>query len=167
MGACDCDEDASVCEKEKITTFPTVRIYPPLPIPTIDVEGELTGKSVFNSAAKFLHSNVIEITNTNINTFINESPSVPKVLLFTDKKGTPIIFKGLSVSFENKLFFGIVRKEDDILVDRYNIKTFPSIIVVKTTEKKPYIYKGEMKYTPIFDWLNVFSEVFVPGGGSS
>jgi len=38
---------------------------------------------------------------------------------------------------------------------------------VKTTEKKPYIYKGEMKFTPIFDFLNVFSEVFVPGGGSS
>jgi len=81
---------------------------------------------------------VIEITSANINTFINDSPSVPKAFLFTDKKGVPMIYKGLSVSFENKLFFGIIRSDDEILVDRYSIKKFPSIIVVKTTEKKPY-----------------------------
>ena len=52
-------------------------------------------------------------------------------------------------------------------MDRYNIKTFPKIIVVKTTEKKPNVYNGEMKFQPIFQYLNIFSEVFVPGGGSS
>jgi hypothetical protein len=59
------------------------------------------------------------------------------VLLFTEKKGTPMIYKGLSVTFENKLFFGIVRSSDDILVERYKIKKFPSIIVVKASEKNP------------------------------
>lgn len=27
--SCDCDENAKLCEKEKVTKFPTVRIYPP------------------------------------------------------------------------------------------------------------------------------------------
>jgi hypothetical protein len=78
-----------------------------------------------------------------------------------------MVYKGLSVTFENKLFFGIVRSSDDILVERYKIKKFPMIIVVKATEKNPQVYKGEMKFTPIHDFLNVFSEVFVPGGGST
>jgi len=56
-----------------------------------------------NVAARYLHSNVIEINPENIETFINDSPSVPKVLLFTDKKGTPTIYKGLSVAFEVKI----------------------------------------------------------------
>lgn len=38
IGACDCDEDASICEKEKITKFPTFRFYPPNPIPAVDYE---------------------------------------------------------------------------------------------------------------------------------
>jgi hypothetical protein len=58
---------------------------------------------------------------------------VPKVLLFTDKpKGTPMIYKGLSVAFEKKLNFGLVRSSDSTLVSKYNIKKFPSVIVIKT-----------------------------------
>jgi len=39
--------------------------------------------------------------------------------------------------------------------------------VVKSTEKKPNVYNGEIKFQTIFEFLNIFSEVFVPGGGSS
>lgn len=38
---------------------------------------------------------------------------------------------------------------------------------MKTTEKKPYYYSGEMKFPSIFKFLNIYSETFVPGGGSS
>ena len=79
-----------------------------------------------------------------------------------------MIYKGLSVAFEKKLNFGIVRSSDEIVVDNYNIKSFPSIIVIKAGEKKPHVFKGkEFKFNEIFEFLNVFSEVFVPGGGSS
>lgn len=40
IGAVDCDSQAKICEKEKITSFPTVRIYPQFPAPTIDMPGE-------------------------------------------------------------------------------------------------------------------------------
>jgi hypothetical protein len=63
---------------------------------------------------------------------LGENPSVPKVLLFTDKKGTPSVYKGLSVAFEKKLNFGVVRSSDETLVSKYMIKTFPTIIVIKT-----------------------------------
>jgi hypothetical protein len=53
-----------------------------------------------NFAAKYLESNVVAITQANIDTFINENPSVPKVFLFTDKKGIPTIYKSLSISFD-------------------------------------------------------------------
>jgi len=44
------------------------------------------------------------------------------------------------------------------------VKTTPTILVVKTSEKKPIFYVGEMKYQNIFDFLNIYSEAFVPGG---
>lgn len=91
------------------------------------------------------------------------------MLLFTDKpKGTPIIYKGLSVAFEKKLNFGLVRSSDSVLVSKYGIKKFPTVIVVKTGEKKPFVYEGkQFNFEGLFDFLNIYSEVFVPGGGSS
>jgi hypothetical protein len=45
---------------------------------------------------------VIEVNATNINKFIQDTPSVPKCLLFTDKPGFPLIYRALSVSFDVK-----------------------------------------------------------------
>ena len=68
-------------------------------MPIAKYNGELKTELIQKFAAKYLHSNVIEITNSNIKTFLAENPSVPKVLLFTDKKGVPMVYKGLSVNF--------------------------------------------------------------------
>jgi hypothetical protein len=40
--------------------------------------------------------------------------------------------------------------------------------VIKTGEKKPIIYDGkDFNFGGLFEFLNIYSEVFVPGGGSS
>jgi len=88
---------------------------------------------------------VIEVTSANLDTFVKESPSVPKALLFTNSKGTPLIFKGLSISFEQKIFFGIVRASEELVMERYGVKDVPSIILLKVGDK-PKKYSGELKY---------------------
>ncbi|KRX05654.1 Thioredoxin-like fold [Pseudocohnilembus persalinus] len=168
VGAIDCNESASICEKEKITTFPTFRIYPPTPHPVIDITENISVKNIQQKAGKELVSKVIEITNTNIEAFLSENPSVPKVLLFTNaQKGIPLMYRGLSVQFEGKQQYGLVRSSDDILVSRYRIKDFPSIILIRNGEKKWETYSGEIKFDNIFKWLNIYSQTFVPGGGES
>jgi hypothetical protein len=93
-----------------------------------------------------VNTNILEVNEANINTFVQENPSVPKALLFTEKKGFPLIYKGLSIEFEKKIAFGIVRSSEASLIDRYNIKSYPKLIVVKTTEKKPSVFNGDMKF---------------------
>jgi hypothetical protein len=158
-----------VCAEESISVFPSFKIYPPTPMPTTVITEDFSAEKLQKAAARYLHSNVIEITNANVNTFLSESPSVPKVLLFTDKeKGTPMLYKGLSVAFEKKLNFGIVRATDSLLTDKYQITSFPSIIVIKAGAPKPFRYTGKaITFRDIFEFLNIYSEVFVPGGGSS
>jgi hypothetical protein len=53
------------------------------------------------------------------------------------------VYKGLSVAFEKKLTFGIVRNTDESLISKYQIKKFPSLIVVKTGEKRPFFFTGK------------------------
>ncbi len=168
VGAVDCNQEAALCEKEGVKKWPTFRVFPPMPQPALDFEDQLDQKKLSSWAIRFIQNNVIEVGSSNADTFINDSPSVPKVLLFTEKpKGTPLIFKALSVAFSQKLFFGIVRKEDNAMLKRYNVKTFPQLLVVKATERKPIVYTGEIKYQAIFDFVNIYSETFVSGGGSS
>jgi hypothetical protein len=164
IGAVDCDEHYDTCEKEKVTKTPLVRVYPPMPIPSYDHEGELSTKAIVNAAARYVGSNVIEINSTNHNKFTTENPSVPKVLLFTDKPSVPLMYKALSLAFEKKIFFGIVRKEQTDLFNEYAIRNTPQLLVIKSTERKPIVYEGPMKYQNLFDFFNVYSEAFVAGG---
>ena len=79
-----------------------------------------------------------------------------------------MVYKGLSVAFEKKLNFGIVRSSDSVLTGKYQIKEFPSVIVLKTGTPKPIYYKEkDFNFKSLFTFLNIYSEVFVPGGGSS
>jgi hypothetical protein len=54
-----------------------------------------------------------------------------------------MLYKGLSVAFEKKLNFGIVRESDSVLVSKYQVKSFPTILVIKTGERKPFVYTGK------------------------
>ncbi len=60
-----------------------------------------------------------------------------------------------------------MRSSEEIVMDRYGIKDVPSLLLVKTGENKPKKYNGELKFKPIFEFFNVYSEAFVAGGGSS
>ena len=44
-----------------------------------------------------------------------------KILLFTDKKSTPAIFKALSKKYLGKLIFGEARKSDEELCAKFQI----------------------------------------------
>ena len=39
IASCDCDEAEKICQKESVTKYPTLRVYPPYPVPAIDFEG--------------------------------------------------------------------------------------------------------------------------------
>jgi hypothetical protein len=102
FGAVDCDGNSSICVKEKVSEFPVFRIYPPHPIPHVDVlvDENFSIEKLKKTANRFVNNKTIEITNTNIDAFLDDNPMKPKVLLFTDKKGIPVVYKALSDFFE-------------------------------------------------------------------
>jgi len=73
-------------------------------------------RKVAGRCARFIKNNVISINKQNIDTFITDSPGVPKVMLFTDKERAPFMFKALSAAFEVHLFL--------ILFNYFRINSF-------------------------------------------
>lgn len=106
-GAVDCNDFKDICAKEKVTEFPTVKMYPPFPVPAgdLDLSNGFESNKLKKKMAKYISDKSIVITANNINTFVDEDPGTPKVLLFTNaKKGTPFMYKALSQHFEVSIF---------------------------------------------------------------
>ena len=113
-----------------------------------------------SALGRYVGSKLFELNNNNIDNFMNERVNLPKCMLFTEKKGNPLILKALSVSFDKKIDMGIVRSSESAIVSKYKIKKFPSLMVITVGEKKQRLYDGTINYKDLFDWLNVFSETF-------
>ncbi|CEM25166.1 unnamed protein product [Vitrella brassicaformis CCMP3155] len=164
IAAVDCDDWPVLCKDSNVDKHPTVVVYPPNPIPAYPYTGSLTKKDLAGHLTRHIPSNVVVIEPAKMDEFLTTHIAVPKVLLFSNKQKPPVLFNALSNEFKDKLDFGFISQEHTELVKKFKVTTFPKLLV-KRVDKKDEHYKGDMKFTPMFEWLNVFSETFVKGGG--
>lgn len=146
VGAIDCHEQAVLCKKLDVENqgLPMFRVYPPVPIPTQDYkpEGDVDTDKLKKMAYRYIGNNTVEITQNNFDTFKDDRVGTPKMLLFTEKKGTPIVYRALSTYFSKTLDFGIVRHSDAFLIKKFKITKFPAFVLLKNKEK-PKFFEGD------------------------
>lgn len=107
IGSMDCNEFKTICDKEGITELPAYKVYPPVPIPAFLFENDksqaVDTDALKKSAYKFIGNRVIDINSNNIDTFIADNPGKPKMLLFTETKSAPMVYRALSTYFDVSL----------------------------------------------------------------
>jgi len=103
---------------------------------------------------KQVPSFVKRVTAKNENKFFTDAPaSAPRVLLFTDKKETPAMFKSLSAKFKDHLVFGEISDSQRDLMKKYGVSKMPKLLVVKKAGEEPIIYDGKIASKPITRFL--------------
>ena len=100
LAGLNCKKYKDLCSKQGVTDYPTYKIYPPLPAPPMKYEGKIETKYIISYLGKFVGNKAQELNNNNFDEFINGRPQIPKVLLFTNKKNIPLIYKRLSLQFD-------------------------------------------------------------------
>ena len=100
LAGLNCKKYKDLCSKQGVTDYPTYKIYPPLPAPPMKYEGKIETKYIVSYLGKFIGNKAQELNNNNFDEFINGRPQIPKVLLFTNKKNIPLIYKRLSLQFD-------------------------------------------------------------------
>ncbi|KAL7068357.1 hypothetical protein ACR3K2_12120 [Cryptosporidium serpentis] len=177
--AINCTEFKKFCEKQGY--LDKLIIYPVLPIPSFKYTGDKDEKSFKSQVLRFVPKDKIttlssvndkEAKLVKIEEFLTRHISVPKVLIFSEKSTPPVIIHALANEFDKKLLFGFIpncsTNEDSINISKkYKISKFPHIMVYKNESKKPEVYKGKIEFTSLFEYLNVYAETFVMGGGFS
>ncbi|CAD2103475.1 hypothetical protein YYG_01670 [Plasmodium vinckei petteri] len=170
--AIDCDENSRLCEDElslyvpdhKTSNTHHLLVYPINPMPKFEFKDEINEANV-KKYTYLIPSKIDVIKETkDFNIFLSKHENMPKVLIFSNKKKPNYVLNALSNSFNKKLLFCYINNELDELVKKYNIKDFPSIIMLKKN-KVVDTYKGKNNFINMFDWLNIHSETFVMGGG--
>ena len=108
LAGLNCKKYKDLCSKEGVTDFPTYKIYPPLPAPPMKYEAKIETKNIFSYLGRFIGNKAQELNNNNFDDFISSRSNIPKILLFTNKKNVPILFKRLSLQFDVSKYLFII-----------------------------------------------------------
>lgn len=159
--AISCTEWSVFCKKNNVKETPFVMIYPPNPVPAFKYEGKMEGKAIAGKITKFMPDLTVRVTQDNVDTFITTEPTKPKVILFSNKKTPPTIWKALSSEtvFRRTVKFGFVVEDDKDIVQRFKVKKFPTVMMQRGAKAEiKEIYSGEMTFLGLKDWVNLHSE---------
>ncbi|CAG8444803.1 380_t:CDS:2 [Diversispora eburnea] len=151
VGAVDCNDqmNKNVCNAYQIKGFPTIKLFPSKLSPVSqepgkvyksakDYNGPRTAKGIVDFAIPEIPSFVQLISEKyttdktlTIEEFLNKkNKTISKAILFTSKDKTTPLYKALSIDFKKRLSLGEVRKREKNIIDKFNIKKFPTLIVI-------------------------------------
>ena len=156
VGVVDCEEDEEICDELAISKTPRIKIYTEKYTDKGEFyKGKYNWKAVSSKATAKMESLVSIVSETGYSDFMNREKDNFKVLLFTNKKSTPPIYKALS-KFTKKITFGLVR-ESDPLTKSFRILKQPSLCVVTDQyEHQTDCYQGEIKLENLKDFLRQY-----------
>ena len=111
VGAIDCLNEEELCEEFSAYDVPQILIFQE----NFSDDGEryhdeLKVEKIMNAASKKMKNFVQVVTDDNYDTFVQrERLTKNKILLFTEKKSTPTLFKALSKKYLDRLNLGEVK----------------------------------------------------------
>lgn len=109
--------------------------------------GDMKWNTIANAGAKKMQNFVSVVSESNFESFMQREPAKHKVLLLTDKKSTPALFKALSKKYLDKLVFGEIRASETDLIAKFGEQiVYPSLLAVTNVESLETVkFDGEMK----------------------
>jgi hypothetical protein len=120
---------------------------------------EMTENNIYSFITVNMPYFIKRLNENNIHSFLNNN-LFNKVIIFTNKKNPSILTKGLTNNFYDRLLFGEVQETEKALVERFNIKTFPTLLVYKVFDHTRLIdepeiipYEGLIKADKIIEFL--------------
>ena len=158
FGAVNCKDDEEICEDYSVYSTPKVIYFPDSGSDEEEYKGPIEFQSILKYGSKLMQNFVRIINKDNYNDFITTHSERYHVLLFTSKKSTSPLFKALSKDYLNKLNFGEIRQSETELIKNYNVKTFPTLMILVEAETEEVdVFKDEMKYDTIKKFLNKYA----------
>ncbi|KAJ3317823.1 protein disulfide isomerase (PDI) protein [Boothiomyces sp. JEL0866] len=162
----DCDDKANqpLCGQYGVQGFPTLKIFPAgaKGMPQ-DYRGERTAKAIMDAVLPMIPNKYVAKIGqkhkkaVTLEEFKNSNDKVDKVVLVTDKKTTPPLFKALSIEYLDRLAFGEVKSSNAELVAELKVETFPAILLFPKDGSDVISYDGIVKQAQLVEFLDKYA----------
>lgn len=158
VGAVACDTQPSLCERQQITTTPTIKLLGPGTVETLTKGGQLSQASLAKMALDRLPSHVVSLRRLrHVGQFFEHCRATASdgcVLLFTDKYETPPLYKRLSSVWRHRLSLGEVQAaHSSEIAAQFEVRSFPTVLYLRDGSATPEMYRGEPKFAALDGFL--------------
>lgn len=172
--ALSCTDWPAFCEKQGVKETPTVMLYPTNPMSAFKYDGKFEAKPLLAKAARLIPDFSTRLAKDSIDNWLTTDSSKPKVILFSNKKNPPMLWKALSseIVFRRTLRFGFITEDEKDLCSRFKVSKFPTVLRQLPGKKQPEKFDGELNFQTLQEWVGVHSEsgmgdtVNTPGSAS-
>jgi curved DNA-binding protein CbpA len=160
IGTANCMKQRSLCKKNSVSSFPSMRWYPA----SSDAEPEIvsaedTAKAIGKYITKEMPDHTVKISDKKTLRSWLDTTEGPPVVLFTDKKQVPPLWKSLSRQFKDRANLGVMLGCDksgvfkSALEREYDVRVPQILLFDKLGATVTEVYKSEMKPKVLSLWF--------------
>lgn len=147
----DCSSKPGACSESVLKDLPAVNMFIPNKsfrslnerMTEKPYVGLINGKEIGEAISKEIPYLGEVLDSENFESFVELDGN--KVILFTNKESVPIIFKGISMKFRDRIRIGVVLANSTELGQQYEITDYPTILILQDSEKIKYRGKQEFE----------------------
>ncbi|KAK1957299.1 thioredoxin-domain-containing protein [Colletotrichum sublineola] len=158
VAAVDCDEETNkpLCGQFGVQGFPTLKIVRPGKKPgkpvVEDYQGPRTATGIVEAVVDKINNHVKRVTDKDIDSFLEGDK--PKAILFTEKGTTSALLRSVAIDFLDAVEVGQVRSKESKAVEKFGVKSFPTLVLLPGGGKEPIVYDGEMKKNGLVSFIS-------------
>uniref|UniRef100_L2FQT7 protein disulfide-isomerase n=1 Tax=Colletotrichum fructicola (strain Nara gc5) TaxID=1213859 RepID=L2FQT7_COLFN len=162
VAAIDCDDDANkpFCGGMGVQGFPTLKIVRPGKKPgkpiVEDYQGPRTATGIVEAVVDKITNHVKRGTDKDLDSFLEGDK--PKAILFTEKGTTSALLRSVAIDFLDAVKVGQVRSKESAAVEKFGVKSFPTLVLLPGGDKEPITYDGEMKKDVLVKFISQVAE---------
>lgn len=163
VAAMDCDDAPKHCDRVGVKDTPHVQIYPQTPRPHFKYDGAMEADALMKLLFKLVPSDKITTfkATEDFVAWKKKNVTKPKMMLFSDKKKPPTMWKALSTDsvFMRTVDFGFAGSEDDAIITEAGAKKkkMPAVMMV-AKGKTMWVKEKDLTFLGLHEWINVNSE---------
>lgn len=134
----DCSTQAGnqLCGQYQVKGVPSIKVFPGTAQlkskgSVSDYNGERKARPIAQAATDALPVKYIQtVTVASHQAFLQRSPHLARVLLFSSKAHPTAMFKSLSLEYRGRLLFGLVPKsaQNAALIEQYQVSNYPLLL---------------------------------------
>ncbi|OHF01666.1 hypothetical protein CORC01_03156 [Colletotrichum orchidophilum] len=158
VAAIDCDEDANkpLCGQMGVQGFPTLKIVRPGKKPgkpvVEDYQGPRTATGIVEAVVDKITNHVKRVSDKDLDSFLEGDK--PKAILFTEKGTTSALLRSVAIDFLDAVTIGQVRSKEAKTVEKFGVKSFPTLVLLPGGNKEHIVYDGELKKDGLVSFIS-------------